>query len=229
MTPRIRSHIISVFAIVFATWAFAEAALGQKAAMVSTGQWTTRNQKPAVLAPVHEFVSSKQKSMITSGFPTWTSLTIAILNPGETSISESDIARRAIYEGNCAVTFDTWEERYEVDRLTGPATHLTVDSFEAYAAECLTGVIADAGNISKLEAGGLLVAALTVKQSSPEETAKIKEWLVKQQSGVMQGLFSHMLGDLSLQATAHVILRVPSAKTADGVRQDQSSTGGNRR
>ena len=51
-------------------------------------------------------------------------------------------------------------------------------------------------------------ATLVVKQTSPEEANDIKDWLVKQQSGVMQGLFSHMVGELMLNQTVVVAVEI---------------------
>jgi hypothetical protein len=42
-----------------------------------------------------------------------------------------------------------------------------------------------------------------------DEASKIKDWLVKQQSGLMQGLYSHMLGDLQLGGRSEVTLDIP--------------------
>ena len=187
--------------------------------IVSTATWVRHDQQKIVKAKFHELLSNKQRSMINSGFPTYSSLSVAILNPGETSISEPEVVRRAVYQIDCSVTFDTWEERYDVERLTGQVGHQEMKSFENYSEECLTGYIADSANTDKLADGGLLVATLVVKQTSPEETIKIKAWLVRQQSGLMQGLFSHMLGELALNAKANVIVRVPaisSLKKAGG-------------
>ena len=40
--------------------------------------------------------------------------------------------------------------------------------------------------------------------------ARIKDWLIQQQSGVMQSLFSHMLGELTLNQSIKVRVAVPA-------------------
>ena len=57
-------------------------------------------------------------------------------------------------------------------------------------------------------------AVLIVKQTSFDEAQKIKDWLVQQQSGVMQSLFSHMLGELSLNQTLAVRISIPAMPDA---------------
>ncbi len=213
-----RAALVALTALsssMLATDALAQKDSGTRGTLVTTATWQTGTQKN-LKAPLHEFLTAKQLDMINSGFPTYSSLSVAILNPGETSISEEDVVQRAVYQVNCSVTFDTWEERYDVEKLTGQGKHLEVKNFGNYAEECLAGTISDPENTNKLLNGGLLVATLVVKQTSPEETAKIKAWLVRQQSGLMQGLFSHMLGELALNASANVVVRVPPLSKTGG-------------
>ena len=218
LLSRTRCHFCAVFVLIlipFSISNLAPPAIAQQSAdtdkgtLVTTAIWHSKDKQAVVRAPLHEFLTNKQRSMINSGFPTYSSLVVAILNPGETSIKESDIVRRAVFQVDCSVTFDTWEERYDVERLTGQHGPIEVSGFNDYADECLSGVIGDSANTDRLVPGGLMVATLVVKQTSPEETAKIKAWLGRQQSGLMQGLFSHMLGELALNATANIVVRVP--------------------
>jgi len=208
-------RILIMIAALFATTAMAQSPAGTQGTLVTTATWQ-QGPHQVLSAPLHDFLTPKQLDMINSGFPTYSALSVAILNPGETSISEEDVVRRAVYQVNCSVTFDTWMEQYDVEKLTAGGKHLEIKRFADYADECLTGFISDHENTKKLHGGGLLVASLVVKQTSPEETAKIKAWLVRQQSGLMQGLFSHMLGELALNASANVVVRVPAIKQNGG-------------
>jgi len=161
----------------------------------------TRGEDHVWTADLGQAISAKQRSMIDSGFSTFTELVVMWREtPDGTETQLQQIA--------CSVKFDTWEERYEILGLNGQGENTqTAREFPVLAEQCLT-VRLDAATLpTSLRAGGVLTARMRVKQASPEEAARAKEWLVRQQTGVIQNLFSHMLGELSLSEI--VTLRIP--------------------
>jgi hypothetical protein len=92
-------------------------------------------------------------------------------------------------------------------------------------------VVAENTSSKRIEASGyrgLTSVQATMAQAVPQasEALKIKDWLIQQQSGVMQSLFSHMLGDIALHQTHVVNIRVPKrSETSDpATKQDAPAT-----
>ncbi len=118
---------------------------------------------------------------------------------------------------SCSVKFDAWQESFEVIKLMDhpektSSEAVIVKDLDAFGELCLTAEVEfNHSNQTLLQQGGVLLATMIVRQTSQEETAKIKGWLIKQQSGVIQGLFSHMLGELTLQQKVHTELLIPPA------------------
>jgi hypothetical protein len=165
------------------------------------------------MVPLADAMTPKQRSIIGGGFTTVSVLSVRLPKPGQ---EEDDDEGTPFYTVRCSVKFDAWEETYDVARLDeqAPRTAL-VKGFGDYGELCLKAELTPHDQFTKdllarLEReGGTLFASLVVKQTSVEEAAKIKEWLIQQQSGVMQGLFSHMLGELTLNQTVTVRVSVP--------------------
>lgn len=174
--------------------------------VVVIARWVTTALGDVLVIPFSDALTEKQKNMITGGFTTVSQLTVRMpgLNTGESPAGE-------VFNSRCTVKFDAWEETYEIVRVKDAEPKPVISrEFKDYATSCLTGDVTDSIVVGKLaERGGLLQAQLMVKQTSADEALKIKEWLIQQQSGVMQSLFSHMLGDISLYQTHAVNIRVP--------------------
>lgn len=177
----------------------------QRPVVVVVAQWIPSEDGDTLVIPLADALSEKQKNMITGGFTTVSQLSIHMP-------SDRDGTRQAeIFNSRCSVKFDAWEETYEVVKIKDSVTqpHIT-RNFSDYSASCLTGDLIGAKTLEKLAPhGGNLFAQLSVKQTSTEEAEKIKEWLIQQQSGMMQSLFSHMLGDIALQQTQLIHIQVP--------------------
>jgi hypothetical protein len=125
-----------------------------------------------------------------------------------------------IRQVSCSVKFDAWQESFEVIKIMDhpektSSEPVIVKDLDAFGELCLTADLEfEKTNKSLVQQGGVFLATMIVKQTSREETAKIKGWLIKQQSGVIQGLFSHMLGELTLQQKVHTELVIPPAPSS---------------
>lgn len=171
-------------------------------------------------------LSPKQMTILQGGFTTLSQLVIqwpqggggkGDFDLGEATSQSEQIP--ILKERRCSVKFDAWEESFEVIRF-GETQHqgdkpsdpvaLLAKTIEEYGDQCLSSEL-DLSQIAPFfsKFGGQLLVTLIVKQTSLDETAKIKDWLIQQQSGVIQGLFSHMLGDLTLHQVVRTVLDVP--------------------
>lgn len=166
---------------------------------VSLATWNQSEKGPQLWINVGDALSEKQKNMINSGFSTFSNLNLAT-NEG----SPLDFSVK------CTVKFDTWEEFYDMIQVTHEARRLRASKFNDYASLCLTAKIA----LTELPAdlartGGTLKVSLAVNPISQEKAGEIRTWLINQQSGVIQNLFSHMIGDLKLDEQIEISVQVP--------------------
>ena len=152
-------------------------------------------------------LNKKQTTTLKSGFSTFSQL--SIFNSQDTLDSElSSLAQTA-----CTVKYDMWEEHYEVTLLSEAPKTLITNTLDKYISHCLSVEIKDSNIVEKLKKnGGVLFATLQVEQISSTQAQKVKAWLINQQSSVMRGLFSHMLGDMTLSETSKISVKVPSPK-----------------
>ena len=183
-------------------------ALAKGPVLVTLATWQKANKEPVLVVKLTEQLSKRQKDLINSGFSTHSELEVRAEGPDEETL-------QVLFNSQCTIKFDTWEEIYDIARIDKDFQTLTAKTFETYADICLTARVPGAAVIAATAAGSKAVrATLKVNQITTEKAAKIREWLIKQQSGVMQGLFSHMLGDLKLFEEINVTVQVPPL-TAD--------------
>lgn len=186
----------------------------------TSGRWELSADHPQIVVPLAGALTNKQKNMINGGFTTVSQLTIRIAPPDldDTRIpdeDDSDVNTLSLTRIRCSVKFDAWDETYDVARLNDTPQTTLVKEFASYARDCLTvslkvDDIKDQTARQRLSrSGGTLLAYLSIKQTSPEEASRIKDWLIQQQSGVMQGLFAHMLGELTFIQTVKVRISIP--------------------
>ena len=148
-----------------------------------------------------DIMGPRQVKLIQSGFATLSELTMYVVKG-----QEKPLARL-----RCHVVFDPWEENYRVTLLAenGRSEQKTVKTFERYAALCLHVQIPVDARLSLWpKDGGVIQGSLQVNQLSGEQKEHLREWLVKQQSGMMQELFAHMLGDISITEDLEVAVAV---------------------
>jgi hypothetical protein len=214
-------------------------ALAQDATVLSTvARWDLDAKAPTIVIPLAGALTEKQKNIVNGGFTTVSQLTVRFAPPNleegtipDEDEGDDDAPLPPLYRIRCSVKFDAWEETYDIARLDDSPRTGVVKEFGAYATMCLTASIrlADVEARTPVQhlprSGGTLLAYLAIKQTSPQEAARIKDWLIQQQSGVMQGLFSHMLGELTLSQLVKVRVSVPPKpdKLDDGVNVKQEN------
>lgn len=150
-----------------------------------------------------DLIGNKRKNLIQSGFTTFTHLIISF-GAGE---------RKSRIQIECSVKYDTWNERYHLLRVGSTNEQKVVNTLEAYGRECLSFDIVDAEIINLLVNSESVIAELAMQQLSLQQAEKIRNWLVTQQSGIMQNLFSHMLGDMTLTDNLVAKIKLPRAQT----------------
>jgi hypothetical protein len=175
----------------------------------AAAKWTLNAAgAPEVVLNFDNALSEKQRSMIEGGFTTVSQLTLKLPITPEDEESAADLP--VAYSLRCSVKFDAWEETYDAARLDDQPRTTVLRTYPEYGELCLTAALATPNVVARIgPAGGVVLAYLVVKQTSQEEAGRIKDWLVQQQSGVMQSLFSHMLGELALSQTTRVRVEIP--------------------
>ena len=173
-------------------------------------KWDVTGTNPVLIINIGDLLTPAQRDIINSGFSTFTLLAVSDKKLDEhDQYPDSKLA--------CSVKYDTWEERYQLIRVDPPPVQtLTAKDYKTWADECLRHKLTSQPMLSRLTNGGTLFATLQVRQSSPDEGAKIKTWLVQQQSGFMQGLYAHMLGDFQFKGTIRINIQVPAISSASG-------------
>lgn len=190
-------------------WAGGSVASAQLNPKQALGIWQRDkpDQKPIGLSiNFVEHLSKRQLNLINSGFSTFSSLEIY----KAVDAAEIDEKTQPFIKTNCTVKYDTWQERYELAKIERGESASIVNSFDLYAERCLAVRFSDTKLLEELaRTGGNFIARLFLDQISAEKADEIKQWLVRQQSGVMQGLFSHMLGDLTLAEQTEIKVSIP--------------------
>lgn len=152
---------------------------------------------------VADILTPSQREIINSGFTTF-----SVFSVGETS--DSNGKPSPFFRLSCTVKYDTWEDRYDVHKLDPPPlASETVKDYKSWSSMCLEIIIDDPKVLAEFENNGEISGMLNIRQSTPEEGAKIKNWLVKQQSGFMQGLYAHMLGNFQYQHRSPIRIVIP--------------------
>ena len=179
----------------------------KQASAVAT--WSMEKGPRALDINFDDLLTIEQKEIIHSGFSTFTLLAIS-----ETKFNATDTPPQVRLA--CKVKYDTWEERYQMSRIEpAPVVELLTKNYQTWAKECLRYTLANNRILDKFAKGGALYAVLQIRQSSPDEGAKIKNWLVRQQSGFMQGLYAHMLGDFQFSGMTKITIQVPAYPVDD--------------
>lgn len=176
-------------------------------------QWQMVENRMVLLINIADQLSQKQQRLISSGFSTFSKL--AILSSDSTTNQPT-----SIHTTQCTIKFDTWEEVYHLTKLDGQATSMTLKDPKIYRHRCLTAEISDGSIYAPfVKNGGTVDATLQLKQISHEKSEEIRNWLIQQQSGVIQGLFSHMLGDLNLTDQISIRVHIPPYSQSSSPRK----------
>jgi hypothetical protein len=209
MRPALASAVALVLVLAASGRSLAASPAEAAQPLAVSATWQVRDGNAAsIIVPLGGVLTSKQKDMINGGFTTVSQLTLRLPSAGAKERDDDELP--GFYSVRCSVKFDAWEETYDIARLDDRPRTALVKDFTDYGDLCLKAEINRPELLQPLAAhGGTILARLIVKQTSNEEADRIKDWLIQQQSGVMQGLFSHMLGELSLNQTLSVRVSVP--------------------
>ena len=202
-----------------AAWLYAAIALGwplspPHASGQTLAEITASWQENAIVVAVDEHLSQKQQEMISGGFTTLSDFS------GFEGYRDG-APEKLILSRRCQIKFDAWEETFRILVLEESSQDNPKPPSTSYQAACLRLTIADPGTVARLRQRGAFIVRLAVKQTSEAEAESIKEWLVKQQSGVIQTLFSHMLGELSLNESVTFLVRVPEPPASPNIRESK--------
>ncbi|WP_141735599.1 hypothetical protein [Oligoflexus tunisiensis] len=165
-------------------------------------QWDQSKDRPSLRINLAGSLTNQQKKLLYSGFSTFSHLEVRWLNNG---------ARRSlVFISECTIKFDLWEEKFELLHFLERRKENSLQSFQQYTDLCLHADISSQSNIAQIASqGARLEVRLDISQVSNEFAQDVRSWLIQQQSGVMRGLFSHMLGDLKLSESTQTILVIP--------------------
>jgi len=172
----------------------------------TVGTWKESDGKRVLVIEIFPHLTPRQTSLINSGFSTFSMLTVK-----EAKKQDSEKAEDVLAKISCTVKFDPWQEWYDIARIDTTVQTSVAKEILKYADLCLNVRLSDGVALNNLAAtGGDLIATLLLDQISVEKASEIKAWLIRQQSGVMQGLFSHMLGALKLSERIDIVVQVPA-------------------
>lgn len=186
--------------IVVLLWVFTNSLVAENAPNYDVA-WVQNKtgQGLAVQISLVKSLSKKQSKTLDSGFSTFSRLVVFNKKNNTTVGSVS-----------CSVKYDLWDERYNIVLLGRKPESMTVNTFNEYSAKCLRFVLQDEALIEKYKKeGATLNVMFQIEQISSQQANKVKEWLVKQQSGLIAGLFAHMLGDMTLSESNSWEVKIP--------------------
>lgn len=175
--------------------------------------WRQGESGPEIHIDITALLSQEQREIVRSGFTTFTLFSVSEKKTKDQNLSGD-------FRVVCKVKYDTWEERYTTTKIEPlPVGSFTGKSLDSWSSQCLQQKITDTSLSKNLSIGGQLFGTLIIRQSSLNESAKIKDWLVKQQSGLMQGLYSHMLGDMQLGGRLDMVIEIPPIPTTKAIEK----------
>ncbi len=172
-------------------------------------QWEhNKDSKTSLRINLTESLTEQQKKLLYSGFSTFSHLEVRWL--------DNDIRRSLVFISECTIKFDLWEEKFELLHFLEARKENSLKSFQQYTDLCLQADISSQSNIAQIaRLGARLEVRLDISQVSNEFAQDVRSWLIQQQSGVMRGLFSHMLGDLKLSESTQTVVLVPPLNNAE--------------
>jgi hypothetical protein len=165
-------------------------------------RWDHSKEKLSLRISVVDSLTEQQKKLIYSGFSTFSHLEVRRL--------DGDAGRSLVYISECTIKFDMWEDKFELLHFLQKRKENSLQSFQQYTDLCLKADISNQANLALLASqGARLEVRLDISQVSNEFAQDVRSWLIQQQSGVMRGLFSHMLGDLKLSESMQTVVLAP--------------------
>jgi hypothetical protein len=164
--------------------------------------WENDMDRRSLRINLAESLTEQQKKLLYSGFSTFSHLEVRWI--------DNDVRRTLVFISECTVKFDLWEEKFALLHFLELRKENSLKSFQQYTDLCLQADISSQSNIAQIASrGARLEVRLDISQVSNEFAQDVRSWLIQQQSGVMRGLFSHMLGNLKLSESMQTVLVVP--------------------
>lgn len=168
--------------------------------LFAQGGWQRQAGKLSYEFRIDDRLTAQQKKLIYSGFTTYSNLQVRMRYPdGHASLA---------FVSECTVSFDVWEEKFDLTGFLEVKTTKSLRTFEDYANTCLKAQIGNLNKISDLT-GIAFEVRLEISQVSQDFANDVRQWLIQQQSGVMRGLFAHMLGELKLSESLELVIKPP--------------------
>lgn len=161
---------------------------------------TQKNTVKNLVIDLSDLLEKSQIELLQSGFSAFSAFEIKVKDTGES------LGRIA-----CSVRYDTWNDRYEMIEVGVKPKQSTTKKLSRLAEVCfhVEIPISKFDKLKNTDPQSLLEITLSIEQISAEKSAEIKNWLVKQQSSILQGLFSHMLGELKLSERVYFQSAIP--------------------
>jgi hypothetical protein len=165
-------------------------------------QWEQARDRPSLRINLAGSLTDQQRKLLYSGFSTFSHLEVRWL--------DGNARRSLVFISECTIKFDLWEEKFELLHFLERRKENSLKSFQQYTDLCLQADISNQSNIAQMASqGARLEVRLDISQVSNEFAQDVRSWLIQQQSGVMRGLFSHMLGDLKLSESTQIVVVAP--------------------
>lgn len=162
-------------------------------------QWLSLND-PTLGIDVFSALSVQQRKLIASGLSTFSHF--------EIQSRDQEGSTALLFVAECTLKYDLWEEKYELQQLAELSR--PPQNLNDYGELCFRAQLSSRSSLARLlEPGSTLEIRLDIAQVSASFASDIRRWLIEQQSGVMRGLFAHMLGELRLSETVRLTLKVP--------------------
>ncbi len=165
-------------------------------------------QKPqlALAIDVANLLTPQQKKLLYSG--------LSALSHFEIQSRDRDGSTALLFVSECTLKYNLWEERFELQQLTQGS--MALQAFDDFAHLCLMAQLSSPSSFQRItESGSHIEILIDVAQVSPAFAADVRRWLIEQQSGVMRGLFSHMLGELQLSESIKLSVVAPPLSAGD--------------
>jgi len=154
-----------LLALVTIILSFNALSITDKSMLVGIGSWKKSNSQDILVINLVGHLNPKQLTLINSGFSTFSQMQIDRLKEEEEE--EKPESDAVLFKVSCTVKFDTWQERYDVARITNNPKAAVVKNFKDYADLCLTANITGLKNLKMLKNdGGDLKATLLIDQIS---------------------------------------------------------------
>ena len=170
--------------------------------LFAQGEWRKEGGKLGFEIKIADHLTPQQKKLIYSGFTTYSNLRVRLRYPdGHATLA---------FLSECTVSFDLWEEKFQLTGFLENRVSKSLRTFDEYADTCLKARIGNINNINELY-NTTLEVRLEISQVSQDFANDVRQWLIQQQSGVMRGLFAHMLGELKLSESLELVIKPPRA------------------